>query len=97
MQPSYKDPQCSVLAEEEQAPIKMNDPRRTPNKEDKKQSVQQENEDSSPSPELDRKRLIKQEHEAANMKKLFATLAENTQKQLREQGEKHAMEIAAIK
>jgi hypothetical protein len=31
------------------------------------------------------------------MKKLFATLAENTPKQLREQGEKHAMEIAAMK
>jgi hypothetical protein len=31
------------------------------------------------------------------MKKLFATLAENTQKQLREQGERHAMEIAAMK
>jgi hypothetical protein len=31
------------------------------------------------------------------MKKIFATLAENTQKQLREQGEKNAMEIAAMK
>jgi hypothetical protein len=31
------------------------------------------------------------------MKKLFTTLAKNTQKQLREQGEKHAMEIAAMK
>jgi hypothetical protein len=31
------------------------------------------------------------------MKKLFATLAENTQKQLRKQGEKHTMEIAAMK
>jgi hypothetical protein len=31
------------------------------------------------------------------MKKLFATLAENTQKQLREQGEKHAMEIVSMK
>jgi hypothetical protein len=31
------------------------------------------------------------------MKKLFANLAENTQKQLKEQGEKHAMEIAAMK
>jgi hypothetical protein len=31
------------------------------------------------------------------MKKLFATLAENTQKQLREQGGKHAMEIVAMK
>jgi hypothetical protein len=31
------------------------------------------------------------------MKKLFATLSKNTQKQLREQGEKHAMEMAAMK
>jgi hypothetical protein len=31
------------------------------------------------------------------MKKLFAALAENTQKQLREQGEKHTMEIVAMK
>jgi hypothetical protein len=31
------------------------------------------------------------------MKKLFANLAKNTQKQLKEQGEKHAMEIAATK
>jgi hypothetical protein len=31
------------------------------------------------------------------MKKLFATLAENTQKKLRERGEKHAMEILAMK
>jgi hypothetical protein len=31
------------------------------------------------------------------MKKLFASFTENTQKQLREQEEKHAMEIAAMK
>jgi hypothetical protein len=31
------------------------------------------------------------------MKKLFATFTENTQKQLQEQGEKHAMEITAMK
>jgi hypothetical protein len=31
------------------------------------------------------------------MKKLFATFDENTKKQLREQGEKHAMEITAMK
>jgi hypothetical protein len=31
------------------------------------------------------------------MKKLFATFIENTQKQLQEQGEKHAMEIAAMR
>jgi hypothetical protein len=32
-----------------------------------------------------------------NIKKLVANLAENTQKQLKEQGEKHAMEIASTK
>jgi hypothetical protein len=66
----------------------MNDFHRTPNKKDKKPAAQPENEDISPSPETDRKRLSKQEQESGHMKKLFATLAENTQKQLREQGEK---------
>jgi hypothetical protein len=31
------------------------------------------------------------------MKKIFASFIQNTQKQLREQEEKHAMEIAAMK
>jgi hypothetical protein len=79
--------------EEEQALIKMNDSHQTPNKEDAKP----ENEDSSPLSEPDQRRLRKQEHESDHTKKLFATLAENTQKQVREQGEKHAMEIAAMK
>jgi hypothetical protein len=97
MQPSDEDPQGNVLAEEEQALIKMNDWHRTPNKEDIKAAAQPENEDRSPQPEPDWRRLSKQEHEADHMKKLFAALAENTQKQLREQGEKHAMEITAMK
>jgi hypothetical protein len=97
MQPLDEDPQGNVLTEEEQALIKMNDSHRDPNKEDKKQAAQPENEDSSPSPEPDRKGLTEQEHEAENMKKLFTTLEENTQNQLRAQGEKHAMEIAAMK
>jgi hypothetical protein len=75
----------------------MNDSHRTPNKEDTKPAAQPENEDSSPSPEPDLRRLNKKEHEADNMNKLFATLAENTNKKLRKQGEKHAMEIAAMK
>jgi hypothetical protein len=97
MQTSDEDSQCNVLTEEEQALIKMNDSHRTPNKEDTKPAAQLKNEDSSPSPEPDQRRPSKQEHEADHMKKLFATLAENTRKQLREQGEKHAMEIAAMK
>jgi hypothetical protein len=97
MQPSDEDPQCNVLMEEEQAIIKMNESHRTPNKEDTKPAAQPENEDSSPLPGPDRRRLNKQDHKADTMKKLFATLAENTQKQLREQGEKHTIEIAAMK
>jgi hypothetical protein len=57
----------------------MNDSHRTPNKEDTQPAAQPENEDSSPSPEPDRRRLNKQEHKADHIKKLFATLAENTQ------------------
>jgi hypothetical protein len=55
MQPSDEDPQGNIITEEEQALIKMNDPHRTPNKGDKKQAAQPENEDSSPLPEPDKK------------------------------------------
>jgi hypothetical protein len=63
----------------------MSDSHRNPNKEDTKPAAQPENEDSYPSPEPDRRRLNKKEHEADNMKKIFATLAKNTQNQLKEQ------------
>jgi hypothetical protein len=66
----------------------MNDPHRTPNKEDKKQAAQPVNEDSSALPEPDRKRPSKQEHEADNMKKPKTT---------QRTGRKHAMEIVAMK
>jgi hypothetical protein len=73
----------------------------TPTKPLTKKTVNQQHncnkEDISPSPEPNRRRIDKQEHEADIMKKLFANLAKNTQKQLREQGEKHAMETAAMK
>jgi hypothetical protein len=97
LQPSDEDAQGNALTEEEQALIKMNDSHQTPNKEDAKPVAQPENEDSSPSPEPDRRRLHKKEQESDHTKILFATLAENTQTQLREQGEKHAMEIATMK
>jgi hypothetical protein len=83
--------------EEKQALIKMNDSHRTPNRKDAKPGAQQESEDSPPLPAPDRRRLRKQEHESDHMKKVFAALAKNTQKQLREQGEKHAMVIATMK
>jgi hypothetical protein len=96
IKPSDEDSQGNVLAEEELASIRMSDAHQTPNKEDGKLAAQPENEDSSPSPEPNRKILDKPEHEADNIKKLFANLAKSTKKQLKEQGEKHAMEIAAM-
>jgi hypothetical protein len=75
----------------------MSDVHRNPSKKDSKPSAQPESEDSSPSPEQHRERLNKRDHESENIKKLFANLAKNTQKQLKEQGEKPAIEIAAMK
>jgi hypothetical protein len=75
----------------------MSDAHRTPSKEDSKPAAQPDNEDSSPSPEPNQKRLDKREHESENIKKLLASLAKSTKKQLKEQGEKHVMEIVAMK
>jgi hypothetical protein len=97
IQPPEEDAQGNVLTEEELTSIRMSDAHRTPSKEDSKPAAQPENEDSSPSPEQHRERLNKRDHESENIKKLLASLAKNTQKQLKEQGEKHAMEIAAMK
>jgi hypothetical protein len=97
IQTSDKDSQGSILTQEELASIRMSDTHLTPNKEGGKPAAQPENKDSSSSPEPDRRRTDKREHEADNIKKLFTSLAKNTQKQLKEQGERHAMEIAAMK
>jgi hypothetical protein len=87
IKPSDEDAQGNILAEEELASIRMSDIHRNPNKEDGKPAAQPENEDSSTSPETNLIRLNKREHEKDNMKKLFANLAKNTQKQLKDQGE----------
>jgi hypothetical protein len=70
---------------------------RTPSKEDSKPAAQPEDEDIPPSPEQPRERLRKRYHESEQMRQLFTDLAKDTQKQFKEQGEKHAMEIAATK
>jgi hypothetical protein len=97
VQPSDEDAQGNALTDEELTRKRMTDTHRTPSKEDSKPAAQPENEDSSPSPKQHRERLSKRDHESENIKKLFANLAENTQKHLKEQGEKHAIGIAAIK
>jgi hypothetical protein len=97
VQPSDEDAQGNVLTDEELARKRMSDVHRTPRKESSKPAAQPENEDSSPSPEQHRERLNKWDHESEKIKKLFANLAKNTQNQLKEQGEKHAMEIAMTK
>jgi hypothetical protein len=85
IQPSDEDAQGNVLMEEELASMRMSDTHRNPNKEYGKPEAQPESEDSCPSPEPNRRRLDRREHEADDMKKLFANLAKNTQKQLKEQ------------
>jgi hypothetical protein len=97
VQPSDEYAQGNVLTDEELARKRMSDVHRTPSKEDRKPAAKPENEDSSPSPKQHRERLSKRDHESENIKKLFKNLAENTQKHLKEQGEKHAMEIVAMK
>jgi hypothetical protein len=83
VQPSDEDAQGNVLADEELARKRMSDVHLTPSKEDSKLAAQPENEDSSPSPEQHRERHNKRDHESENIKKLFANLAENIQKQLK--------------
>jgi hypothetical protein len=65
----------------------MNDSHRTPNKQDAKPAAGPEDQATPPLSEPNRRRLRKQEHKTEQMKKLFETFTENTQKQLREQGD----------
>jgi hypothetical protein len=74
LQPPDEDAQGNVLKAEEQTLITMNDSHRNPNKEDTKPAAKPEDEDSPPSPEQNRRRLRKQEHESDHMKKIFATM-----------------------
>jgi hypothetical protein len=70
---------------------------RTPSKEDSKPAAQSEAEESPLSVEQPINRLRKRYHESETMKKLFADLSRDNQKQFKEQEEKHNMEIAALK
>jgi hypothetical protein len=75
----------------------MTDVQRTPSKEDSKPAAQPEVEEIPLSANQPRNRLRKRYHESEQMKKLFADLVRDKQKQFKEQGEKHTMEIAALK
>jgi hypothetical protein len=97
MQPLDKDAQGNVLPDEGLTIKRMADVQRTPSKEYSKPAAQPEDEDSPLSPEQPRERLRKRYHEWEHMKQLFADLVKDNQKQFKEQGEKHTMEIAALK
>jgi hypothetical protein len=97
MQPSDEDAQDNVLPDEELTRKRMVDVQRTPSKEDSKPAAQTEDEESPLSAEQPRERLRKRYHESEQMKELFADLVRDNQKQFKEQGEKHTMEIAALK
>jgi hypothetical protein len=68
----------------------MNDSHGTPSKQDAIPASEPEYQETTPSPEPNQRRLRKQGKGTEKIKKLFETFTENTQKQLREQGEKHA-------
>jgi hypothetical protein len=97
MQPSDEDAQGNVLLDEELTRKRMADVKQTLSKEDSKPAAQPEYEDNPLSPEQPRERLRKRYHESEKMKKLFTDLVRDNQKQFKEQGEKHTMEIAALK
>jgi hypothetical protein len=59
LQPSDEDVQGNVLTAEEKTIIMINDSHQTQNKEDTKPAAKPENEDISPSPELNQIRLCK--------------------------------------
>jgi hypothetical protein len=97
MQPSDEDAQGTVLPDEEIERKRMAAAQKTPSKEDSKPEAQLEAEESPLYAEKPRNRLRKRYHESEKMKKLFADLAKDNQKQFKEQEEKHTMEIAALK
>jgi hypothetical protein len=97
MQPSDEDAQGHVLPDEELTRKRMADVQQTPSKEDSKPEAQSEDEDSPLYHEQPRERLRKRYHESEQLKKLFADLVRDNQKQFKEQREKHTMEIVALK
>jgi hypothetical protein len=86
MQPSDEDAQGNILLDEELTIKRMADVQRTPSKEDSKTAAQPEDEDSPLSAERTRERLRKRYHESEQMKKIFADLVRDNQKQFKEQG-----------
>jgi hypothetical protein len=97
MQPLDEDAQGNVLLDEEIERKRMAAALQTPSKEDSKPAAQSEAEEIPLSAEQPRNRLRKRYHESETMKKLFADLARDNQKQFKEQEEKHTMEIMALK
>jgi hypothetical protein len=65
---------------------------RTPSKGDIKPEAQPEDEESPISAKQPRNRIHKRYHGSEQMKKLFADLVRDNQKQFKEQEEKHTME-----
>jgi hypothetical protein len=97
MQPSDEDAQGNVLPDEELTRKRMADVQQAPSKECSNPAAQPEYEDSTLSAEQPRERLRKRYHESEQMKKLFSDLVRDNQNQFKEQGEKHTMEVAALK
>jgi hypothetical protein len=95
-QPLDEDAQGNVLTMRQMDINGEYDTKQTPNKQDAKPAAEEEEQTS---PFLDRqdRRSRKHDDETRKMKKLLTVFTANTQKQLNEQAERHAIEIAAMK
>jgi hypothetical protein len=83
MKPSDEDDQGNVLPDEEIERKRMAAAKKTPSKEDSKPAAKSEAEEIPLFAEQPRNRLRKRYHESETMKKLFADLARDNQKQFK--------------
>jgi hypothetical protein len=95
-QPWDEDAQGKVLSMRRMDIDEEDDINKMLNKKDYKQEAEEE-EQTPPSPERQERRSRKHDDETEKMKNLFAVFTANTQKQLNEQAEIHAIEITTMK
>jgi hypothetical protein len=98
-QPSNEDAQGNVISMRRMDIDGEDDIRQTPNKEETKAAAEEEEEQEQASPSTERQNRRSKKHieETEKMKKPFAVFTADTKKQLNEQAERHASEIAAMK
>jgi hypothetical protein len=96
-QPSDGDVQGIVSMMHQMSVGGVDNTNQAPSKKDAKSAAKEEEQATPPSCEIQDRQLRKHDDETKKMKKIIAVFTSNTQKQLNEQAEKHAIEIATMK